>query len=199
MIHFVLGGARSGKSRFAQNLVEAMAGNTVYIATATEIDGEMSQRIRRHQQDRPSHWATIECPTKLAQLFENELTFEQENPPSCPQNILIDCITLWVNNVLYQASQKQLENEDLDTYMQQCIDGLCLAIGAFTKRQQGLGNDVNVVIVSNEVGLGIIPLGQVSRQFVDYAGWANQALACLADRVDFIAAGLPLSLKSIEK
>jgi adenosylcobinamide kinase / adenosylcobinamide-phosphate guanylyltransferase len=169
MITIVLGGARSGKSHYAQKLATATGKPVVYIATATALDGEMAQRIAHHQHSRPAEWRLRETPLALAQ------TLREEKAKS--QTILVDCLTLWLNNHLFHHPDQdftELFNE--------------LAVAC----EQA---EADIILVANEVGLGIIPLGEVTRKFVDEAGRLNQLLAQVADQVMFIAAGLPLVLK----
>jgi adenosylcobinamide kinase/adenosylcobinamide-phosphate guanylyltransferase len=169
MITLVLGGARSGKSRYAEQLARNSQLPVLYIATATALDDEMSARIAHHQTQRPSEWALCECPLQLAETLARE--------SQKPQCILVDCLTLWLNNQLFHYPQ-----QDFSLLFKQLIDSL-------------QNSQAQIIFVSNEVGLGIIPLGEISRQFVDEAGRLNQALAQRADTVFFIAAGLPLRLK----
>ncbi|CCN72671.1 bifunctional adenosylcobinamide kinase/adenosylcobinamide-phosphate guanylyltransferase [Vibrio nigripulchritudo] len=173
--HLILGGARSGKSSYAEEQASAqvLSGKKlVYIATATSFDDEMAERIGIHQKRRGAKWELIETPTDLATALS------QLNPGD---TALVDCLTLWLNNVLFElgdnAHQDQVDGK---------IDELLVAISEC----QG-----NLVIVSNEVGMGIVPLGRVTRLFVDNAGWMNQKVAKISDDVTFVAAGLPLVLK----
>jgi adenosylcobinamide kinase/adenosylcobinamide-phosphate guanylyltransferase len=173
MMHFIIGGARSGKSRFAQQQVhmqEATLANTPvhYVATATVLDKEMRARIQRHQHDRPQHWQLTEAPLQLSHALK-----------TLPSHhiVLLDCLTLWLNNQLFHLPEQDFTG---------LFDELVLTL----KARQGI-----TIIVANEVGLGVIPMGEVSRQFVDLAGWLNQAVAAAADKVTFIAAGLPMTLK----
>ena len=169
MITLVLGGARSGKSRFAQQLASSSNLPVVYIPTATAIDTEMALRIEHHQHNRPSEWRTRECPLNLATALQEET---QQS-----QTILVDCLTLWLNNQLFNNPE-----QDFSALFNQLINSLQT-------------NNANLIFVANEVGLGVIPLGAISRTFVDEAGRLNQQLAQIADKVFFIAAGLPLVLK----
>lgn len=176
MIHLILGGARSGKSAFAQKSamqLQRETGLTVtYVATATPLDDEMQQRILRHQNDRPDDWHLSEVPLKLCDY----LIQTQDLQPS-PGILLIDCLTLWLNNQLYHFPEQDFES---------LFTGLAFALQS---------NKSEIFLVANEVGLGIIPMGDVSRKFVDQAGWLNQKIAALADKVTFVCAGLPLSVK----
>lgn len=169
MVTLVLGGARSGKSRFAQQLAIDNNLPVVYLATATASDSEMAERIVHHQQNRPVEWRLRECPLNLIETIRDE--------GQHPQTILVDCLTLWLNNQLFNDPQ-----QDFPALFNQLLNAIS------TSRAQ-------IIFVANEVGLGIIPLGEITRQFVDEAGRLNQMLARQADKVFFIAAGLPLCLK----
>ncbi|EGU60531.1 adenosylcobinamide kinase/adenosylcobinamide-phosphate guanylyltransferase [Vibrio nigripulchritudo ATCC 27043] len=173
--HLILGGARSGKSSYAEEQAssQVLSGKKlIYIATATSFDDEMTERIGIHQKRRGARWELIETPTELPTAIS------QLNPGD---TALVDCLTLWLNNVLFElgdnAHQDQVNGK---------IDKLLVAISEC----QG-----NLVIVSNEVGMGIVPIGRVTRLFVDNAGWMNQKVAKISDDVTFVAAGLPLVLK----
>ncbi|TXC71380.1 bifunctional adenosylcobinamide kinase/adenosylcobinamide-phosphate guanylyltransferase [Sphingomonas ginsenosidivorax] len=163
----VLGGARSGKSRHAQRLAEAFVGMHVFIATAQAFDGEMRDRIARHRDDRDSRWQTVEAPLALAEAIRTA--------DGADRVMLVDCLTLWVSNLL-------LGDHDIDA----ATDALVAAIDAASAR---------IVFVSNEVGYGIVPDNALARRFRDVAGILNQRVAAVVDRVDLVAAGLPLRLK----
>ena len=178
-IHLVLGGARSGKSSLAERCAKKLNLPVTYIATAQSLDREMESRIARHQKDRPSHWKTIESPTQLASAIESIIETNQESIELC---ILVDCLTLWLTNCLCQHDLVYFEQEK-----QQLLSTLI--------RSQKHSN-VHIILVSNEVGHGIVPMGDLSREFVDQAGWLHQAIAEIADQVDFVMAGLPLALKT---
>jgi adenosylcobinamide kinase / adenosylcobinamide-phosphate guanylyltransferase len=159
----VLGGARSGKSRYAEALL-ANARPRTYLATAEAGDAEMVERIRRHREQRGPAWSIGEAPLELPAAIRAE-----------SGALLVDCLTLWVSNLMAQG-------RDLEDATEQ----LCAAI----RRPGG-----PVVLVSNEVGLGIVPDNALARAFRDHAGRLNQRVAAVADRVLFVAAGLPLALK----
>lgn len=167
----VLGGARSGKSRHAEALVEAAAGDAVYLATAEAGDGEMAERIRFHRSRRATQsttrWRTIEEPLALVASLGEMARFDRP--------ILVDCLTLWLSNLLLAGRDVAAETA-----------GLVAAL-------PGLAGPL--VLVANEVGLGIVPENGLARAFRDHAGRLNQAVASVADRVIFVAAGLPLVLK----
>jgi adenosylcobinamide kinase / adenosylcobinamide-phosphate guanylyltransferase len=169
MIQLILGGARSGKSRYAEQLALATQKPVLYIATATASDEEMRTRIAHHQQQRPVNWKLRECPLDLIEALAEESQINQ--------TILVDCLTLWLNNQLFHFPNQDFSN----------------LFDAMIKRIES--NKADIIFVANEVGLGIIPLGEINRTFVDEAGRLNQRLAQVADKVFFIAAGLPLQLK----
>jgi adenosylcobinamide kinase/adenosylcobinamide-phosphate guanylyltransferase len=163
----VLGGARSGKSRHAERLVEAAAVAGTYCATAEAGDDEMAARIALHRARRGAFWRTVEAPLTLAG------TIAAEAAPERP--LLIDCLTLWLSNLM--LADRALDQEFMDLRM-----ALRDAAGP-------------IVLVANEVGLGLVPQTPLGRDFRDAAGRLNQDIAALADRVVFVAAGLPLVLK----
>lgn len=164
---FVLGGARSGKSRFAQERAEAEIGDHLYIATAQAWDAEMKDRIALHRADRGAIWSTLEVPLDLPQAISERSDGRHV--------LLVDCLTLWATNLM-------LAERDADT----ATETLCDAIHGF---------DGHIILVANEVGLGIVPDNAMARAFRDVAGRMNQQVAAMAQEVMFIAAGLPLRLK----
>jgi adenosylcobinamide kinase / adenosylcobinamide-phosphate guanylyltransferase len=164
---FVLGGARSGKSRYAEELVMDYTPPWVYIATAQAHDDEMAARIAEHRQRRDGGWRTVEAPLDLASAIAAHR--------SEGQALLIDCLTLWLSNVM-------LAGQDLIAEQQLLIAALRNADGP-------------IVIVSNEVGFGIVPDNALARKFRDAQGRLNMQVAAIADRAVLIAAGLPLILK----
>ncbi|SOE09443.1 adenosylcobinamide kinase /adenosylcobinamide-phosphate guanylyltransferase [Hoeflea halophila] len=166
-VTLVLGGARSGKSAFAEKLVEPASSERLYLATGRAWDDEMRNRISSHQARRGQGWKTVEAPVKLAEALVANAGADRP--------VLVDCLTLWVTNLM-------LGEEDLDV----AFDGLCAALP---------GLPAPVVFVSNEVGLGIVPDNAVARAFRDHAGRLHQKIAGLADEVYFVAAGLPLKMK----
>jgi adenosylcobinamide kinase / adenosylcobinamide-phosphate guanylyltransferase len=162
----VLGGARSGKSRHAERLISEFAPPWTYIATAEPLDEEMRERIAGHRARRDERWRTIEAPHDLAEAL-------RETAGDGP--LLIDCLTLWLTNRVIADAE---------------IEPEIAALGEVLRARSGVS-----IVVSNEVGLGIVPENALARRFRDAAGVANQFIASRADRVDFIAAGLPLRLK----
>ncbi|WPE20540.1 bifunctional adenosylcobinamide kinase/adenosylcobinamide-phosphate guanylyltransferase [Shinella zoogloeoides] len=163
----VLGGARSGKSAFAERLVAGTGLERHYIATGRAFDDEMRQRIAKHREDRGGGWWTHEEPLALAARIA-EVARED-------RAVLVDCLTLWVTNLM-------LEERDIPAE----FAGLLAAIAAVPGR---------LVLVSNEVGLGIVPENRMAREFRDHAGRLHQQVAALVPEVYFIAAGLPLKMK----
>jgi adenosylcobinamide kinase/adenosylcobinamide-phosphate guanylyltransferase len=164
---FVLGGARSGKSRYAENLVMDGGPPWVYVATGQAYDDEMSARIATHQARRDARWRTVEAPLDLSVAIA---THGNEGHP-----VLIDCLTLWLSNVM-------LAGQEWTTELQRLVAALSHVRGP-------------VVIVSNEVGFGIVPDNALAREFRDAQGRVNMQIAAIADRAVLIAAGLPLILK----
>lgn len=203
-IRLVIGGARSGKSSLAEQHAKNSNLPVTYIATAQAFDGEMQQRIAQHQADRPGHWQLIESPLLLAKAIEAAIF----QPDSQQQGvcILVDCLTLWLSNSLCKPSDEKEAKADVNlAYWQQEKQQL-LDLLASLEQENRLGQEastesrtIEIILVSNEVGHGIVPMGELSRQFVDQAGWLHQALASIADEVEFVMAGLPLTLKSTAK
>ncbi len=163
MITLVLGGARSGKSQYAEKLIEKKGGG-FYLATSRVWDAEMAERVQIHQQRRNELWQTIEEPVHI-----HDLIVQAEQP------MLVDCLTLWLSNLMEEEADIEAETQRL-----------CTALKAAQS---------DIVLVSNEVGLGIVPDNALARKFRDHAGRLNQAVAQTADRVLFMAAGLPLTMK----
>jgi adenosylcobinamide kinase / adenosylcobinamide-phosphate guanylyltransferase len=167
MITFILGGARSGKSRRAQLLAEANSGELIFIATAQAFDDEMAERIARHRRDRDHRWRTVEAPLALAAAID-------ENART-GRVLLVDCLTLWMSNLLLQGSE-----------VGPAADALVTTLAAAP---------CPIFVVSNEVGLGIVPDNALARQFRDEIGCLHQRVAKIADRVEWMAAGLVLRMK----
>ncbi|MCH1929730.1 bifunctional adenosylcobinamide kinase/adenosylcobinamide-phosphate guanylyltransferase [Shewanella sp. A25] len=199
MIHLVLGGARSGKSRYAESLVKGFVLNgakAIYLATATAKDEEMASRIAKHQLQRQEtniDWQLVEEPLALTAKLKTLAA-----PDSV---ILVDCLTLWLTNQLLAQDDEEPASTESDFALDfarrsQPESPLAAWHRAKAEFLAALSEfDGEVILVSNEVGSGIVPLGELSRQFVDEAGWLNQAIAELADSVTLVVAGLPLTLK----
>lgn len=169
MRELILGGARSGKSRLAQQRAEASGLAVTYIATATAGDSEMSERIAHHRADRPAEWLVVEEPIELTAALTKHAA-----PDRC---LLVDCLTLWLNNIL---------SDGIDT--------------TFVLQRQALLETLprlpgEIILVGNEIGLGVIPMGQLTRRFVDENGRLHQDIAEHCERVTLCVAGLPMTLK----
>ncbi|MBJ9424794.1 bifunctional adenosylcobinamide kinase/adenosylcobinamide-phosphate guanylyltransferase [Acinetobacter seifertii] len=169
MLQLILGGARSGKSRLAEQTAISTQLPVTYVATAQALDPEMQSRIAHHQNQRPVHWALVEEPLFLANALKK---IDQPN-----QIILVDCLTLWLTNLLLLEDQsvQQFECEQLLKVLPTL--------------------ESEIILVSNETGLGVVPLGEISRRFVDESGRLHQALGQIADKVVFCVAGFPMILK----
>lgn len=167
-VTLVLGGARSGKSAWAERRAIASGRDVVYIATGQAGDAEMAARIAQHREQRPAHWLTVEEPALLADAILRH---------AAPARLLlVDCLTLWLSNVMFS------EPPQFPAQRAALLEALRGAPG-------------DIILVSNEVGMGIVPMGAGTRAFVDEAGRLNQAVAAASDEAIFIAAGLPLVLK----
>ena len=165
----VIGGARSGKSRLAQDLAARQWRHPVYLATAEILDDEMADRVRRHRRARTRRWRCVEEPLEIARII-------RQGVPGT-DGILVDCLTIWLSNVLLKEGRGAFARRR---------DEL---IKALRQARQ------DVILVANEVGLSVVPEYELGRTFRDLAGWLNQAVAKEADTVVFVAAGLPLVLK----
>lgn len=165
----VIGGARSGKSSYAGSLAGKCFKEPVYVATAEPFDSEMADRIARHKSSRGPKWACIEEPLDVPRAL-------QHLPPR-HDGVLLDCVTVWLCNVLVKEGGKAIRKR---------INEL---IAALENRK------CDVIVVSNEVGMGIVPDNRMGREFRDYAGWLNQDLASIADAVVLVVAGIPMVIK----
>lgn len=169
MRELILGGARSGKSALAERLAAESGLAVTYIATAGGSDAELARRIERHAARRPAHWALVEEPLALAERLEALAA-----PDAC---LLVDCLTLWLTNLLLLDDPRRL-------------DSACAELLDVVPQLPG-----HLIFVSNETGLGVVPLGELTRRYVDAAGELHQALAARCERVVLTVAGLPLTLK----
>ena len=176
-VTLIIGGARSGKSTLAQEMADQVKGKVLFVATAEAGDAEMAARIAAHKQARPSHWTTLETPTGLGPRITASLKGEK--------TVVVDCITLLVNN-LFQAHGWPEDADLMDRVVREETGGLIAAMDA---------SGADFIIVSNEVGLGIVPGDPLSRIYRDVLGRANQMLAARADNVYLLVAGLSLTLK----
>ena len=163
----VLGGARSGKSRYALELGEGLSSDRVFIATAQGFDGEMRERISRHRADRDVSWQTVEEAVEVWDVIARECREDRV--------VLLDCLTLWLNNVM-------LEGRDVESDLERLV--ACL---------EGVTGEL--ILVSNEIGLGLVPDTELGREFRDLHGRMNQRVAAVCDRVLFMVAGLPVVVK----
>ena len=164
-IVLLVGGARSGKSRIAQARAEALPGELVYVATGEALDAEMAERIAKHRADRGARWRTVEVPLDLPEAIRRENG----------RVLLVDCLTLWLSNLL-------LGEHDIDAATERLLAALDAATGT-------------VLLVSNEVGMGIVPENALARRFRDEAGRLNQRVGTVATEVLLVAAGLSLRMK----
>jgi adenosylcobinamide kinase/adenosylcobinamide-phosphate guanylyltransferase len=169
MLQLILGGARSGKSRLAEKIALESGLNVIYIATAQPLDEEMQERILHHQESRPREWQVIEEPLYLSEKLQE---IDAQN-----QLILIDCLTLWMSNLLLQDASELL--------MSQCQKLLTILPNLKSE----------IILVSNETGLGVVPMGNISRKFIDESGRLHQQIGQIAQKVVFCVAGFPIILK----
>lgn len=170
-IRLILGGVRSGKSLYAEQLASQTMSSKIYIATAEVLDGEMAERIEIHKKRRGEDWKTIEEPVEIIKIINPPATGHQP-----PATILIDCLTLWLANLLHR---------EIDIIQQ--VDLLVEALEA---------TRAEVILVSAEAGLGIIPENALARKFLDYAGILHQRVAGVANEVVLVVAGIPMIIKS---
>jgi len=166
-ITFITGGARSGKSRFAQQLAEESSGSPIYLATARVWDDDFQKRIRRHQSDREQNWQTIE-----EQVFISKHNLDGKT-------VLLDCITLWITNIFFE------NNSNIELSLE----------FAKTEWSRFIKADFTLYVVSNELGMGIHPENEIARKFADLQGWMNQYIAQSADNVYIMISGIPLKIK----
>jgi adenosylcobinamide kinase/adenosylcobinamide-phosphate guanylyltransferase len=184
----ILGGARSGKNRYAEKLAAQFGERVLYIATAQPGDEEMQARIAAHRQTRPSTWRTIETPTAVGKAVRAALA---EEPADV---VILDCVTLLVSNVILGG--RRLSEEDFDSVDEEMawpqvefeLDGLLRA---------SQESEIPWIVISNEVGWGLVPPYPLGRLYRDLLGWVNQCLAAVADRVYLMVAGLPVDVKAL--
>ena len=177
----IIGGARSGKSTLAQDMAMKAGGNVLFVATAEAGDEDMKKRIEMHRKSRPSSWTTLEVTRHVgSQINKNKTKVK---------TVIIDCITLLVNNIFIRYD----ENTDADLALKEVTAEIKALLGCIDR------SDAHFIIVTNEVGLGIVPADRVSRIYRDMLGRANQMLADYADEVLLLVAGIPLTLKSSDR
>lgn len=165
MITLITGGVKSGKTTFALKFGEEYQ-SKLYIATAEAFDEEMQIKIRRHRDERGDKWSTIEEPTEIWEPLKSTVGFEY---------VVLDCVTVWINNLFYYQ-------KDVEEYLCRFLDFL-------------ENVDINLTIVTNEIGLGLIPADKLSRDYTNTLGFVNQKIALAADRVIFMVSGLPIYIK----
>ncbi len=176
-ITLLLGGARSGKSSYAQRFAEESGKSVTYLATAQDLDDEMSARIQKHKSERPAHWQTLEIPLDVA-AHVGEIKSDL---------VILDCMTLLTTNLLMNFEKDELVDEDPFTEaVYKEVADLLAVIRA---------GQSDWIIISNEIGLGLVPPYQMGRVYRDLLGWANQRLASEADKVLFLVAGIPMTVK----
>ncbi len=172
-IIFITGGARSGKSRFALEAAKKFPGSKAYLATAQALDEEMKRRIARHKKSRPRTWKTLEEPVRIAEVVQREgKRFDL---------IVLDCLTLWLSNLMMAEWTEKKILAETDRFLR--------------RARQAPGS---IILVSNEVGLGIVPDNPAAREFRDLSGLIHQKIAAAADEVYFLVCGLPQKLKGSE-
>ena len=180
----ILGGARSGKSDYAEALVSRLGSHVLYVATAEAGDEEMAARIAAHQARRPADWTTLEAPLGVSAALHG-------HPEAADADVvLLDCLTLLVSNVILSGGP-DVPDPDVET----AWEWVRAEVAGLLEAQRSLGLDL--VVVSNEVGWGVVPSYSLGRTYRDCLGWANQALARAADRVILLVAGLPVDLKAL--
>lgn len=173
----ILGGARSGKSSYAQNAVEATAQSVTFIATAQALDEEMSRRIQKHRLERPASWETLEIPLDVASHMRQIKS----------DVVILDCVTLLVSNLLMQfVENDRVDETSFAEVVQKELNELIKNIHDASQHW---------LIISNELGLGLVPPYQMGRVYRDWLGWANQRLAREAEKVVFMVAGIPAVIK----
>ncbi len=181
MRELIIGGARSGKSTHAERLADESGLRVVYFATAQVLDGEMERRVAVHRARRPADWGLVESPLNLAETLRHHARSD-----TC---LLVDCLTLWLSNLLFAGDAAR-----------QAEAGQAIDCRLFSEETRALIETLpelpgQVIMVSNEVGCGVVPMHAVSRLFADEQGRLNQRVAAVCDRVTLVAAGLPLRLK----
>jgi adenosylcobinamide kinase / adenosylcobinamide-phosphate guanylyltransferase len=180
----VLGGARSGKSTFAEEYADSLGQRVLYVATAAPLDEEMKQRIQLHRDRRPAHWTTVEETKEVAQIISSMAKDYDV--------ILIDCLTLLLTNLILDANFPEADTVEISAIKEEAI------MQEMTRLAKAAAlAETNVILVSNEAGLGLVPTYELGRFYRDNMGRANQTMASYADEVYFTIAGLPIEIKEI--
>ncbi|UCH82140.1 MAG: bifunctional adenosylcobinamide kinase/adenosylcobinamide-phosphate guanylyltransferase [Nitrospiraceae bacterium] len=189
-ITFVIGGARSGKSSFVLNMASNLEGTMAYIATGEALDEEMRDRISKHREDRGPEWSTYEEPVEIAEVLS-----EIKDSYSA---VVVDCLTLWLSNVLHRTQdtkvrrkRSEYRTQTTEDYIQEFIDKL----KSLKDSSPVTRHSLQLFIVSNELGMGIVPENAMAREFRDLTGFLNQKVAAAADEVYLVTAGIPLKIK----
>lgn len=182
-ITLVTGGARSGKSNYAEKLALSREGNVLYIATSIPFDQEMEDRIKKHKERRPANWYTYEGYKDLWKVYERDLAVN---------TILLDCVTIMITNLMFDLTEENIEelkNDEIDSIEKRIID----QIKGFLDTARS--NEPELILVTNEVGYGIVPENKLARIFRDMAGRINQYIASRADEVYLVVCGIPMKVK----
>jgi len=171
----ITGGARSGKSSYALAIAEKISYSKLFVATSPQLDSEMSERIRRHKEERQGRgWQTIEEETELADIFSAKATKVDV--------VLIDCITLWINNILYSLGEENVDDHKISELCDHWV-------------RKAIEYSGTVICVTNEVGMGVVPENRLARTYRDLVGTCNQLLGRMADEVVLVSCGIPVSIK----
>ncbi len=182
-ITFVIGGARSGKSSFVLNEVSKLEGSRAYIATGEALDDEMHDRISKHKEDRGTEWNTYEEPVDIAKVLTDiKDTYSV---------VVIDCLTLWLSNVLMITKNKEQRSKTTEKSMKELTE----VLRCFKNPSRVTRHTSRLFIVSNELGMGIVPENAMAREFRDLTGFLNQKVAAIADEVLLVTAGIPMKIK----
>jgi len=184
MIHLIIGGARSGKSTYAEKCAKEDSRNVLYLATAIVTDADMEARIQRHRESRPQTWATIE-------RYKGFESLEKDPRFMSAEVVLLDCLTIMMTNLMFDVPI------DYDDTTPEVVDDVEQTIWReiTTLLEVAKSSNKTLIIVSNEVGMGLVPSYKLGNYFRDISGRMNQRIAALADEVTFVAVGLPLKLK----
>ncbi|UCE70951.1 MAG: bifunctional adenosylcobinamide kinase/adenosylcobinamide-phosphate guanylyltransferase [Nitrospiraceae bacterium] len=191
-ITFVIGGARSGKSSFVLNKAAETRGPRAYIATGEALDAEMQDRIQQHREDRGTEWVTCEEPVRLAETVLNS--------HGKYTVIVIDCLTLWLSNIMTRTQNTDQRTKTTDSRQEMIYENMNEFVHTLNQMKNSSDSSLksgfcNLYIVSNEVGMGIVPENPLAREFRDLAGFLNQKVAEAADEVYMVAAGIPVKIK----
>ncbi|MFC2044692.1 bifunctional adenosylcobinamide kinase/adenosylcobinamide-phosphate guanylyltransferase [Chloroflexota bacterium] len=181
----LIGGARSGKGRFALELARGLGGQVLFVATAEAGDSDMAERIENHRRERPENWRTLEVTCHVGNSILKDI--------GTANIVVLDCITLLVGNIFGQNEEQTLERIEESVLEKQVMAEISELMSCLSKIT------ANSIIVTNDVGLGLVPINRVGRLYRDFLGKANQMLAQNADEVYLMIAGLPVKIKSLDK